>query len=1408
MNYSNADKELLINNQAVVYSKILLYDEEGNLLHTFTEDDFLVDWEYEDFKYVPNKGVIGEFVERLLDGNLKNIPDNISLENKEIELQVGISNITGGDITYYSYGRFIITSIGKTDTSGNYKFESSDYTKKFNVIFDGNSITYPCTAMQLLDAAATQANVFVKHYDDRICCIHAVSDEDNITETGEYCIKYNDKYYKFSAYLNLKKNDCIIYMPDENKVHIKYIQEDDNVFRYKVPCVEESVTTATELSSVTTTYHNFTNNDFVIENNQFEENNSCRDVIKAIAKLSYTFARIDENNELVLDELYNTPTQNISEYNIIDTDKYYEAKVTGDTVKPVNKISIGMSNVEGENVTIGETECKYTLNKLSGDTYQYTTIGKNHLDKNAITYGKAWNNTSNTSLATIHIPCKPNTTYTLSSDITLRTTWLEKTSAEATSYIVNRGNVTPSLPVTYTTTATSNVITLQFEKSNINANDLKNIQLMLEEGQSPTAYEPYTGGIPSPNPSYPQEVVNVRGDNTIVFSGKNRFDKNTMVLNAYISYSNGALADSDIFRTVYLKCKPNTTYTFSQSVSSNRHILGFTSDNNISTPKTLTNLVDINNTFDGEYTFTTNFDTKYIFMMVSKTDVETSDVDDILNSIQIEEGSEATEYEVYYTKEYPINLPVENLFNMDFDDTTGSGVTKTLNDDGSITLDGYTTAGHRFDITDTNVSYKAGKQYTVSIEVLSGSFVPYYSNANWAVLLHVADNIEPTILSNGNKATFTINTSTNVKPYLWFGFNNSTTENDAIFDNFTFRIQIEEGNVANTFTPYGVKPIELAKLNDYTYDTIGKENGKWYISKCCDRLNLTNDLEWIDGGGDTGVKRYYTKAIDSLVEKPSDYDVKVDGYSNIGIITAAETWYGTNFGVAVHPNGSVYVDQSIYNTLDTKNVYLYYKLDNYAVEEITYQPLLDQLNAIKNISFPYDEFTIESFGKNNINSTLMMNIVYPYLAKDYETGSHIDITDNVHLEESMIRIDDNPLTYTEQLRRIAINGGYNQTFGTEGLADLMGLTYTPMTVQSIGHPWLLGNNLVKVENLSEEELYFYPFDRKITYKGYIKTELSSQAQNEVSQKYQNNNNVVDRMSHTEIVVDKANKKIESIAQEVTETTDKMSKVTQDINGVSTQIENINKTVDDNTKEIAAIQETIDGLSVEKSVTGGNNLIKNSVGYFGNDFWMIDDSNEGNIKTLNNIDVKNNSISACALLLQNETVYQKITEIKNGSYYISFRYKKLLNLATCKLVINGEEFELTSDSWRDEGKELAVTSNNIQISLISDMDDSCLITDLIVSNGTKKVSWTQNANETYTDGVKIGKGITITATGSDTELSATASSIDIINTRNRESTSTFDKYGIKTNSLESKGTVRIADKLIISKVGDQMWISTL
>lgn len=507
----------------------------------------------------------------------------------------------------------------------------------------------------------------------------------------------------------------------------------------------------------------------------------------------------------------------------------YKAELVAGVQDELNKVCTSIlepGEVNGSGVTINDS-ANVTLKdvKLIGDTKQNTTTGKNLLDKNSINYGKAWNNTSNTSLATIHIPCEPNTNYTLSSDITLRTTWLEKTSAEATSFIVNRGNITPSLPVTYTTTATSNIITLQFEKSNISANDLENITLMLEKGSSATTYEPYTGGTPSPNPSYPQEIKSVKGDCDISITGKNLFDKNTMIVNAFINAYTGEYGYSEAFTTIYIKCKPNTTYTFSQSATSNRYVVGYTTDNNVYYPKYLTNIEYTN------HTFTTNADTKYVLIMVSKTNEDSTPISTILDSIQVEEGSSATAYEPYIGKSYPINLPVENLLQTNFEETTGNGVTKTLNEDGSITLDGHTTAGHRFNVTDNAITFKAGVTYTVSTNVISGTYTPYSSSTNWACLIHVKDNVELNIRDiDNNKMTFTPSADVTETPYLWFGFNNTTTETDAVFSDFKFTIQIEEGNVANAYTPYGVTPIELNAIGNYK-DYIYKDNGKFYLHK-------------------------------------------------------------------------------------------------------------------------------------------------------------------------------------------------------------------------------------------------------------------------------------------------------------------------------------------------------------------------------------------------------------------------------------------------------------------------------------------------------------------------------------------------------------------------------------------------
>lgn len=76
--------------------------------------------------------------------------------------------------------------------------------------------------------------------------------------------------------------------------------------------------------------------------------------------------------------------------------------------------------------------------------------------------------------------------------------------------------------------------------------------IQLEQGTSATSYEPYCGGIPSPNPDYPQEIVNVNSLE-VVQSGANLFpyelNANDFVKKVYIEGQRGlAIFEDGIFK--------------------------------------------------------------------------------------------------------------------------------------------------------------------------------------------------------------------------------------------------------------------------------------------------------------------------------------------------------------------------------------------------------------------------------------------------------------------------------------------------------------------------------------------------------------------------------------------------------------------------------------------------------------------------------------------------------------------------------------------------------------------------------------------------------------------------------------------------------------------------------------------
>ena len=134
--------------------------------------------------------------------------------------------------------------------------------------------------------------------------------------------------------------------------------------------------------------------------------------------------------------------------------------------------------------------------------------------------------------------------------------------------------------------------------------------------------------------------------------------------------------------------------------------------------------------------------------------------------------------------------------------------------------------------------------------------------------------------------------------------------------------------------------------------------------------------------------------------------------------------------------------------------------------------------------------------------------------------------------------------------------------------------------------------------------------------------------------------------------------------------------------------------------------------------------------------------------------------------------------------------------------------MTEQNWKEEAHLINVTSNNIKIEITADQNSSVLITDLMLTEGNLQVSWTQNANESYTDTVQIGKGVRITATGSDTEFVAEASGITINNIETNTPVAEFTKYGTETQELIAHKDVKIADSLLIQKIGNQTWFSSL
>ena len=391
--------------------------------------------------------------------------------------------------------------------------------------------------------------------------------------------------------------------------------------------------------------------------------------------------------------------------------------------------------------------------------------------------------------------------------------------------------------------------------------------------------------------------------------------------------------------------------------------------------------------------------------------------------------------------------------------------------------------------------------------------------------------------------------------------------------------------------------------------------------------------------------------------------------------------------------------------------------------------------------------------------------------------------------EHSIVINEDYILYNAELRQMAITNIFNRLNGLKYVDSKIACYY--------GKPFLKIGDKIRIYKDSENYFDTYVLKHKFTYDGTFESIIESPALTEQEIKNKQDITLREFLRNTEIKVDKQNGTIELLNSQTREIRD-------DLNNNYYTLEEINSLISD--------AET--GITNTFVKSGGNNILRNTGLWFASndinnpyEYW----SGSAN-KAINN-----NASSKTSIILKDGD-FEQSEEVANGNYTISFKYQKLMPLATATVTINDRIYNLAEtditefytgqkdDSGQYIVYPLEVSSNQIDIKFTCDTDNAVEIYDLMCNQGPEKSVWSQNQNETTTDTVNISQGITIISNTKNTKFKADADGVRIFDkndSTNSNPITEFTDKGMTTKEAIVENQATIVG-VLRQQVGDQIW----